>query len=151
MAKEFTVWVHVSAPPTQVYEAVADPEKLSQYFTTGGALGRAETDTTVMWDFADFPGAFPVEIDEATPPSRITFRWGANEEGTEPFQTHVTFVFEPVGDGARTKVSVTEGGWHDTDAGQKAAYGNCMGWSQMLMAMKAWVEYGINLRAGAYK
>jgi hypothetical protein len=25
-----------------------------------------------------------------------------------------------------------------------------MGWSQMLSAMKAYVEYGINLRKGAY-
>lgn len=28
------------------------------------------------------------------------------------------------------------------------SYGNCMGWSQMLDAMKAWLEHGINLREG---
>ncbi len=151
MLKEFTVWVHVSAPPADVYEAVADPDKLSGYFTTGGAKGRAETGATVTWEFADFPGPFDVEIDEAAPPTRLSFRWDANEEGADPFKTTVTFVFEPVDGGKRTKVSVTESGWHDTDAGQKAAYGNCMGWSQMLMAMKAWVEHGINLREGAYK
>jgi hypothetical protein len=27
---------------------------------------------------------------------------------------------------------------------------NCMGWSQMVSALKAYVEYGIDLRKGAY-
>lgn len=151
MARQFTVWVMISAPPAQVYEAVADPDQLSAYFTTGGAKGRAETGATVTWEFADFPGPFPVEIGEATSPTRIALRWDVNEEGVDPFKSDVTFDFEPIDGGKRTKVSVTESGWHDTPAGEKAAYGNCMGWSQMLMAMKAWVEHGINLREGAYK
>ena len=151
MPKEFTVWVNVSAPLAAIYEAVAVPEKLSAYFTTGGAKGRVETGATVMWEFSDFPGPFPVEIDGAVSPHRIVFRWPANEEDAAPFKTTVTFVFEPLEEGKRTKVSITESGWHDNDAGQKASYGNCMGWSQMLMALKAWVEYGINLREGAYK
>jgi uncharacterized protein YndB with AHSA1/START domain len=52
---------------------------------------------------------------------------------------------------ARTKVSISESGWPETETGRKASYGNCMGWSQMLAALKCWVEHGINLREGAYK
>ena len=33
----------------------------------------------------------------------------------------------------------------------QSSYGNCQGWSQMLAALKAWLEYGINLREGMYK
>jgi len=44
-----------------------------------------------------------------------------------------------------------EAGWRDTDAARAASYGNCMGWSQMLAALKMWVEHGINLREGAYR
>jgi len=33
----------------------------------------------------------------------------------------------------------------------QASFGNCMGWSQMLAALKAWLEHGINLREGMYK
>ena len=55
----------------EVFEAVADPEQLSQYFTTGGAKGRLETGATVTWDFHDFPGAFPVEVVEVVPDERI--------------------------------------------------------------------------------
>jgi uncharacterized protein YndB with AHSA1/START domain len=47
-------------------------------------------------------------------------------------------------------VTITESGWKDNDTGRKSSYGNCMGWSQMLSALKAWLEYGINLRRGAY-
>ncbi len=30
------------------------------------------------------------------------------------------------------------------------SYGNCMGWSQMLLCMKVFVEQGTNLRAFLY-
>jgi uncharacterized protein YndB with AHSA1/START domain len=58
--------------------------------------------------------------------------------------------FRPTDDG-RTLVEIEERGWRETKAGLQASYGNCMGWSQMLAALKAWKEHGINLREGAYK
>ncbi|MDE2437270.1 MAG: SRPBCC domain-containing protein [Sphingomonadales bacterium] len=148
MSPEFSVWIHVSRPPAEVFEAVADPALLSRYFTTGGAVGRMETGQTVQWDFHDFPGAFPVEVIEAIPGERIQFLWRRNDGSGN---NEVRFVFEPVDGGSRTKVSVTETGWAADDAGRKASYANCMGWSQMLCALKGWLEYGINLREGAYK
>ena len=152
MDLKFQVFAHVSRPPGEVYEAVADPAQLSCYFTTGGAEGRIETGATVSWDFHDFPGAFPVEVLEAEPGRRIVLRWDANEEGGEgaSYKTTVTMVFEAVDEG-RTKVAIAEEGWRETAAGLKASYGNCMGWSQMLCALKVWLEHGINLREGMYK
>ena len=52
--------------------------------------------------------------------------------------------------GARTKVEIGEEGWRDNQAALDASYGNCMGWAQMLAALKVWVEHGINLREGMY-
>lgn len=150
MKPQFTAFIHVSRSVAEVFDAVADPAKLSAYFTTGGASGWLETGGTVTWDFHDFPGAFPVEVVEVVPGERIAIRWGANESD-DTFQTDVVFTFSVVDDGKRTKVEVSESGWPDTDSGQKASYGNCMGWSQMLCALKAWVEHGINLREGAYR
>ena len=57
----------------------------------------------------------------------------------------------PIDGDTRTLVQLSEHGWRETDAGLKASYGNCMGWSQMLAALKIWVEHGINLREGMYK
>ena len=64
MSLKFEVSMRVSKPVHAVFEAVADPAKLSGYFTTGGAVGRLETGSTVQWEFADFPGPFPVEVVE---------------------------------------------------------------------------------------
>lgn len=160
MDPKFKVFIIVNKPPHEVFEAVADPRELSEYFTTGGASARLEQGTTVTWDFADFPGAFPVEVDEVVPNEKIVFRWDAAEgeqvsDGEikiEPggYKTIVTMTFKPTDDG-RTKVEIEEKGWRDTEAGLQASYGNCMGWAQMLAALKMWVEHKINLREGAYK
>jgi len=143
----FKVSGRIARPVHEVFEAVADPGQLSRYFTTGGAKGRLESGATVMWDFADFPGAFPVRVVEVHDDRRIVLTWPA--AGDEQYETTVTIDFEPLDDG-RTLVTITEEGWHDTEAGRRASYGNCEGWAEMLCALKAWLEHGINLRDGFY-
>lgn len=160
MELKFKVSARVAKPVAEVFEAVVDPAKLSRYFTTGGAKGRLETGATVHWDFHDFPGAFPVEVVEVETNRRIVLRWEANEgapadgeaavTASAGYSTTVTMTFEPL-DGGRTLVSIAEEGWRETESGLKASYGNCQGWSQMLSALKANLEYGINLREGMYK
>ncbi|RYG33094.1 MAG: ATPase [Burkholderiales bacterium] len=153
MAYEFTVRGRVSRPVHEVFEAVADPAKLSGYFTTGGAKGRLEVGAAVTWDFHDFPGAFPVHVVEVKPDEKIVLRWGAAPDGDPAgnYETTVTMTFEPLDDGQRTLVSIHEAGWRDNAAGQKASYGNCEGWTGMLCAMRMWIEHGINLRKDFYK
>jgi len=160
MDLKFEVSGRISRPVSEVFEAVVDPEKLSGYFTTGGARGRLDTGATVTWDFHDFPGAFPVRVVEVEKDRRIILEWDASDggpaEGEEAmttsagYKTTVTMRFEDLGDD-RTLVSIAEEGWRQTANGLKASYGNCMGWSQMICAMKAWVEHGLNLREGLYK
>ena len=149
MDLKFNAFGIIARPVAEVFEAVADPEQLSSYFTTGGASARLEQGQTVTWDFADFPGAFPVDVTEVVPDEKIVFNWQANEPGVD-YQLQVRMNFSDVEDG-RTKVEVSEAGWRTTEAGRAGSYGNCMGWSQMLAALKMWVEHGINLREGAYR
>ncbi|CAN5352601.1 SRPBCC family protein [soil metagenome] len=152
MDLSFSVAAHIARPVSEVFEAVADPARLSAYFTTGGARGRLETGATVSWDFHDFPGAFPVHVDEVEPNSRIVLRWAANDPGSaESYATIVTFTFAPVDDDTRTLVRISERGWPQTGTGLEASYGNCYGWTQMLCALKVWLEHGINLREGMFK
>ncbi len=147
----FAVSGHISRPCAAVYEAVADPAQLSKYFATGGATGRLETGATATWDFHDFPGAFPVTVVEAEPPSRIVIRWDGEETTDDAGTTTTTFEFEPVDDGARTLVTITESSWRPTPGGAEQAFGNCQGWTGMLAALKVWLEHGINLREGFYR
>lgn len=153
MNPEFRVSGRINKPVHEVFEAVVDPAQLSGYFTTGGAVGRFETGATVTWDFADFPGAFPVIVTEVVPDKKIVLNWEApdgkpDEGGT--YDTTVTMTFEQLDDG-RTLVTIAETGWRDTDAAMKAAFGNCEGWTGMLCALKMYIEHGINLRDGFYK
>ncbi len=158
MDLKFKISGRIARPVGEVFEAVVNPDILSNYFTTAGAQGRLETGATVIWDFADFPGAFPVEVAEVVPNERIVLRWEANDgvpEGGDPvvgagYKTEVTMTFEALGDG-RTLVTIAEQGWRETVTGLKASYGNCQGWAQMMCALKAWIEHGINLREGFYK
>ena len=160
MELKFRVAARIARPVADVFEAVVDPAKLSGYFTTGGAQGRLETGATVTWDFHDFPGAFPVHVIEVVPNERIVLQWGATEgeapnvEGGElseaGYETTVTMSFKALDDG-RTLVEIAEEGWRFNEGALKSSYGNCQGWSQMLCALKAWIEHGINLRDGMYK
>lgn len=160
MELKFRVAARIAKPVHEVFEAVADPVQLSEYFTTGGARGRLETGATVTWDFHDFPGAFPVYVIEVVPDERIVLEWQANE-GEAPnveggaltdadYRTRVTMTFKPLDDGARTLVEIAEEGWRENQGALGASYGNCQGWSQMLCALKVWLEHGINLRADFY-
>lgn len=160
MELKFRVAARIAKPVHEVFEAVADPDQLSSYFTTGGAKGRLETGATVTWDFHDYPGAFPVEVIEVVPDQRIVLQWEAaegeapNVEGGEMqnagYNTTVTMTFKALED-SRTLVEIAEEGWRETQAALQASYGNCQGWSQMLCALKTWLEHGINLRDGMYK
>jgi uncharacterized protein YndB with AHSA1/START domain len=149
---KFKVSAHVSRPSHEVFEAVADPAQLSCYFTTGGAEGWLAPGATVTWDFHDFPGRFPVEVTEVEQDRRIVLLWDATEGGAPAgYRTRVTVEFTPLDGDTRTLVTITEEGWRENQGALDSSYGNCMGWSQMLAALKLWVEHGINLREGMYK
>jgi uncharacterized protein YndB with AHSA1/START domain len=147
MELRFTVSGRIAKPVHEVFEAVVDPRRLSGYFTTGGAQGRLESGATVTWDFHDFPGAFPVEVVKVDEDREIVLRWEADDDGG--YDTEVRMTFTALDDGG-TMVSISESGWRNTDSGLRASYGNCGGWMQMLACMKAYLEYGINLRAGFF-
>lgn len=148
---EFTVSGRIARPCAEVYEAVADPEQLSRYFTTGGARGRLDAGSAVSWNFADFPGRFPVRVVEADAPRRLIVEWENEAAARVDGVTTVVFDFEAIDGGARTLVTITESSWRATPGGVRAAFGNCEGWTGMLLALKTWLEHGINLREGLYK
>jgi uncharacterized protein YndB with AHSA1/START domain len=148
MELKFEVQIKIQKPVEEVFDAVHDPAKLSGYFTNGGASGPLE-EGTVEWAFADNPHeeklAFPVEVKEVVPNKRIVLFW----DGAPGRQTRVEMKFEADGPD-ETIVRISESGWEESQDELNRSYGNCMGWSQMLSAMKAYVEYGIDLRRGAY-
>ncbi|MDA0564318.1 SRPBCC domain-containing protein [Streptomonospora sp. S1-112] len=147
----FTVSGRVARPRAEVYEAVADPEQLSRYFATGGARGRLKAGEQVAWDFAEYPGAFPVTVVDDDPPRRIVIEWGGEATTGAGGTTRTVFEFTSIDADTRTLVTITETSWRPTPDGARAAFGNCEGWTGMLAALKAWLEHGIDLREGFYR
>jgi uncharacterized protein YndB with AHSA1/START domain len=142
MELRFQVYGKIATPVAEVFDAVYNPSKLSGYFTTGGASAPLVEGSTVTWDFADFPGAFPVQVRKVERDRLIELEWKANDGD---YTTRTRLEFEPL-EGNATLVRISEGKWTETQRGLDASYGNCMGWTQMLCAMKLYVERGINLR-----
>lgn len=147
MIPKFEVWIIIQKPIQEVFNAVYDNNQISKYFTTAGASAPLKEGTTVQWEFADFPGPFPVKSKQVIANKTIVIEWG-NPSGEG--DNTVEFQFEQLNP-TETKVKVSETGWKENEKDIKNSYGNCMGWAQMISAMKAYLEYGINLRKGAYK
>ncbi|MNJ96755.1 hypothetical protein D3C87_144870 [compost metagenome] len=147
MIPKFEVKIIVQKPVHEVFDAVYNPKKLSGYFTTGGASAPLKEGTTVQWDFADFPGAFPVQVKQVVADKLIVIEWEASEGG---YNTQTEFIFEALNP-KETQVKISETGWKENEKGIISSYQNCQGWTQMGCAMKAYLEYGINLRNGAFK
>jgi uncharacterized protein YndB with AHSA1/START domain len=148
MELKFQVYTKIQKPVSEVFDAVYNPSKLSGYFTNGGAVGSLDQGATVEWAFEDEPGkrmAFPVTVKEMRKNELIVLEW----EGAPECMTRVEMKFEAAGKN-ETIVRISESGWDPTDEHLKGSYSNCMGWSHMVSALKAYVEYGIDLRKGAY-
>ena len=142
----FQVHGKIARPVADVFDAVYDPAKLAGYFTTGGASAPLDEGTTVMWDFHDFPGAFPVHVRTMEHNRLIELEWQAADG---EYDTRVRMEFEPL-DERSTLMRIGETGWRETPEGLKASYGNCMGWTQMLCCLKVYLEQGVNLRSFFY-
>lgn len=157
----FTVQTKIEKPVAEVFDAVYNPKKLAKYFTTGGADGPLDEGKTVMWSFNDNgkkSPAFPVKVKRVVRNKLIQFSWEAGEgvydakTGKMPigagYDTLVEMTFEPL-NANETLVKIVEGKWRPTEGGLRGSYQNCEGWTQMSMCLKAYLEYGINLRKGS--
>ena len=162
MELKFAVQTKIQKPVHEVFDAVYDPGKLSGYFTSGGSDGPLEEGRTVLWKFSDVGGAtmsVPVKVKKMIRDRLIQFSWAASEGSYDPktgevpvpggYDTVVEISFESLGKN-ETLVKITEGEWRSTPGGLKGSYGNCQGWAGMSFCMKAYLEYGINLRRGAH-
>lgn len=143
MPPKFQVQLKIQKPVAEVFAAVVRPEQLTGYFlqTSSGPLAER---AVVKWKFAEVSAPLDVVVHEVVHDERIVFEWPANKGARN---TRVEMTFKPL-DGGHTMVQISESGWREDEAGIKASYGNAGGWMHMLACLKAYLEYGVNLRAG---
>ena len=140
---EIKTAIQILRPAHEVFEAIVDPDKMSNYFISKGS-GRLEEGIQVMWQFPEFDLEFPVRAGKIEKDRFISFYWEV--DGTELL---VEIFLSPRGADA-TLVTVTEKERKNDEAGLSWLKGNTAGWANFLACLKAWLEYEINLRKGAF-
>ena len=136
--------IQIQKPANDVFEAIVDPAKMSNYFI-GKGTGHLIEGTSVNWEFPEFEGEVLIEVTKVIPGELVSFNW----EGARGKKLLVKISLRELEDWS-TVVSVTAGKMEADKAGIEWFGGNTEGWANFLACLKAYLEYGINLRKGAF-
>jgi uncharacterized protein YndB with AHSA1/START domain len=141
---EIKTQIGISRPPDVVFDAIVDPAKMSNYFISRSS-GRMEEGKTLIWEFPEFDVKIPVRVGRIEKDRYVSYYWEADnkqdllvEITLEPFKVNSTLV------------TVTEKSRPNDSDGIRWLKGNTEGWANFLACLKAYLEYGINLRKGAF-
>jgi uncharacterized protein YndB with AHSA1/START domain len=135
--------LQVQKPIHEVFEAVANPEHMTHYFISE-STGYMEQGKTLIWKFSEFEEKFPVYIEKIEPGKLISFSWDTNGK---KYTVDISFSEQK---NNSTLVSVSETGGRNDEEGIIWLKQNTAGWANFLACLKAYLEYGINLRKGGF-
>lgn len=132
--------IQIQKTSEEVFEALVNPDKLTKYFLSESS-GPMTEGKTLMWKFKEAPDRFPVKIEKIEPNKTIVFIWDTD--------IVVTIHLKSQSDKS-TVIKVTENGKPLNEENLKWVIGNTEGWANFLACLKAYLEYGIQLRKGAF-
>lgn len=140
---EIKAAIQIQKNPEQVFEAIVDPALMSNYFISSGS-GRMEEGKQIMWRFPEFDFEFPIRVGKITRNQYISYYWEIDQK-----ELLVEINLEKTMPGS-TLVKITEKSRENNEAGIRWLGQNTEGWANFLACLKAYLEYGINLRKGAF-
>jgi uncharacterized protein YndB with AHSA1/START domain len=140
---EIKTALQIQKPAEEVFAAIIDPAKMSNYFISKGS-GLMEEGKQIIWQFPEFDFEFPIRVGKTEKNRYVSFYWEV--DGTE-LLVEITLVPK---ENNSTLVTITEKSRKPDEAGIKWLQGNTEGWANFLACLKAYLEYGINLRKGAF-
>ena len=141
---EIKTSIQILKPAGEVFEAIVNPDHMRHYFIAS-ATGRMESGKVITWSFPEFDLEFPIQVEKTEAGSYVSFFWESDGE-----QLLVEIMLEGI-EGNSTLVTVTEKSRDADDAGIAWLQGNTAGWANFLACLKAYLEYGINLRKWAFE
>ncbi|TRO64417.1 SRPBCC domain-containing protein [Christiangramia sabulilitoris] len=127
-----------------VFEAIVEPEKMSNYFISE-STGTMVEGEEITWKFPEFDMTFPVKVLKVKKPEFISFEW----EGSPGKMLTVGISLEELSPD-KTLVKITEGKMLNNEEGIQWYGRNSGGWANFLACLKAYLEFGINLRKGGF-
>jgi uncharacterized protein YndB with AHSA1/START domain len=136
----------IGKPVNEVFEAVVDPAKMSNYWFSSGS-GRWEQGKTITLRYEEYDAQVDIKVMEVQVDKKIVYQWGATGE-----ENVVTITLKAL-DNKSTIIEVNEKGWNENDDElTNKLLGNKEGWVYMLTCLKGYMENGINnLRAALVK
>ncbi|MBS1519162.1 MAG: SRPBCC domain-containing protein [Bacteroidetes bacterium] len=140
---EIKTAIRISKPSSEVFESIADPDKMKNYFISESS-GKMEEGGEVIWKFSEFDIRFPVKVVKMVKHKSISFTW---EIGKKDILVDINL--SALEDNS-TVVTITEKGMENNEEGIKLLKGNTEGWANFLACLKAYLEFGINLRKGGF-
>jgi len=133
----------IMKPAHDVFEAIVDPKKMSNYFISKGS-GRLDEAMPVTWTWDDVQMQAEVRPGKIEPDRFISFYGSPAEEET------LTEIRLDAVDPSSTVVRITETGWEKDDYGIEMLARQTQGWTGFLFGLKGFLEYGVNLRTGSF-
>ncbi len=140
---EINAAIQIQKPAREVFDAIIDPSKMSNYFISRGSA-IMEEGKEIMWQFPEFEMEYPIRVAAIEKDKYVSFYWEV-----DGIDLLVEINLTPRGSGS-TVVRITEKSRQCDEAGLKWLQGNSEGWANFLACLKAYLEYGINLRKGAF-
>ena len=140
---EIKVAIQILKPANMVFEAIINPEKMTNYFISKSS-GKMMEGKIITWKFPEFETEFPIHVEKIEQDRYISYHWESESE-----MLLVEITLDPIEDNA-TVVTVTEKSRDNDEAGIQWLGGNSAGWANFLACLKAYLEHGINLRKGAF-
>jgi uncharacterized protein YndB with AHSA1/START domain len=125
--------MRTTATPEQVYEAWADPVKLSQWFTDN-ARGEAKPGSTMYWIFERFGYEISYEVVDAVPGK--LFALGGELPGRPPFLLEVIIERQ----GGETVLRLVNSGFLDGGKWDEEYEGVVSGWEMSLALLRYYLE-----------
>ena len=140
---EINTALQILKPIQDVFEAIVSPTKMTHYFISKSS-GKMEEGKQLIWQFPEFDSDFPIRVDKIEKDKYISFYWKIDE-----FELLVEIKLTTI-DGNNTLVAITEKSRKNDEAGINWLKRNTEGWANFLACLKAYLEYGINLRKGGF-
>ncbi len=140
---EIKAAIQILKPMNIVFEAIIDPAKMTNYFISE-STGRMEENKEIVWRFPEFDINVPIRVGKIEDGKFISFYWTMDDI------EHLIEITLASFKNNSTVVTVTEKSRENNALGIKWLKGNTEGWANFLACLKAYLEYGINLRKGAF-
>jgi len=141
---EIKTGMTIVKPAHEVFEAIVDPVKMTNYFISQ-STGRMEEGKSLKWKFPEWDMEIPVLVGKIEKDKFISFYW--DDVDGKKLLVEMTLTPKP---NNSTYLVVTEKSRNNDEAGIKWLKGNTEGWANFLACLKAYMEYGINLRKNAF-